>query len=58
MVTYLDKQNIKTIEIKDLINDIIDDKDVKDMFIGLIIHDLKSKEISGRTCERNASFAQ
>ncbi len=46
MVKYLDKQNIKTIEIKDLINDIINDKDVKDMFIGLIIHDLKSKEIS------------
>ena len=46
MVTYLNKQNITTIEIKDLINDIIDDKDVKDMFIGLIIHDLKSKEIS------------
>lgn len=46
MVDYLNKQNITTIEIKDLIHDIIDDKDVKDMFIRLIIHDLKSKEIS------------
>lgn len=46
MVKYLNKQNIATIEIKDLVNDIIDDKNVKDMFIHLIIHDLKSKDIS------------
>jgi arginine deiminase len=46
MVKYLNKQNITTIEIKDLVNDIIDDKNIKDMFIRLIIHDLKSKDIS------------
>ena len=46
MVKYLNKQNITTIEIKDLVNDIIDDKNVKDIFIRLIIHDLKSKDIS------------
>ena len=46
MVKYLNKQNIATIEIKDLVNDIIDDKNIKDMFIRLIIHDLKSKDIS------------
>ena len=37
MVKYLNKQNITTIEIKDLVNDIIDDKNVKDMFSGKYI---------------------